>query len=56
MIYGISNLADIYTRSLSYIFLAVGSLSVLVSGIELIAGIESGGSQPTEDLYDYYRD
>jgi hypothetical protein len=54
MIYGISNLADVYTRSISYIFLAVGVLSVLVSGIELISGIESGGSQPTDDLYDYY--
>jgi hypothetical protein len=54
MIYGISNLADVYTRSMSYIFLAIGVFSVLVSGIELIAGIESGGSQPTEELYDYF--
>jgi hypothetical protein len=54
MIYGISTLNDLYTRTISYIFLAVGILGVLVSGIELIAGIESGGSQPTEELYDYF--
>jgi hypothetical protein len=56
IIYGIANLSDDYTRAISYIFLALGALSVLVSGIEMISGIESGGNQPTDDLYDYYTD
>ena len=41
MLYGIGNLADLYTRSIAYVVIAFGAFITIISGIEWLEDVEN---------------